>query len=64
VFFFFFYIVNNIEVNPSHLPILLFNKLLILQGHIISSLIFKSKLFSFEAPIRGFQNLQLGITRT
>jgi hypothetical protein len=58
--FLFFYIVNNVGVNPSHLPSLLLNKLLISHGHVIASLIFKSKLFPFESLIRGFQNIAVG----
>jgi hypothetical protein len=56
-----FNIINNIkEVNPSHLHILLSDKLLISYSYTTSSFIFRSKLFHFVAIIRGFKNSAFG----
>jgi hypothetical protein len=53
----FFSIVNNTkEINPDCLPVPLFDKLLTSHRHIISSFVFKSKLFHFIAIISGFQS--------
>jgi hypothetical protein len=52
-----FNIINSVDkVNPCCLPILLFDELSTSHRHVISSYVFKSKLFHLVAIIRVFQN--------